>query len=174
MISKSDPIKSRLILHYLANASKKCQQRAFNRKKLEIKLKQLKKISTGDIQKHLDELEESIADTIKIEKKIVKAHRDEDTFHRELKDKITALEKKLSKYIDVREVRDQRIERIEDKIKQKQKTKKEFIQDAKESVVRLEKLYTAAKKDKKHKKTDLNRIKKRILKLKAKIKVIKT
>lgn len=170
MISRPDPIKSRLILHYLGQSTKKMQDRENARKKLEVQLKQLKKISTNTLQKHLTELEKRISETVRIENKILSAQSTEDQFHHELKNKINILEKKLGRYVETKEVREKRIKELEDKIGDKQKKKHETILDIKESLHKMEKIYEDAKKAKIYSKKDMDRIRNRIGSLKAKLK----
>lgn len=170
MISRPDPIKARIALHYLAKATKKAYDRENARKKLAAQLKQLKKISTNTLQKHLTELENRINETVRIENKILKSQSQEDHFHADLKRKINVLEGKLGKYMDTKEARESRIKELEEKMGEKPKTKHEVSLDIKESIHRMEKIYQAAKKSKKYAKKDLDRIRKRISSLKNKLK----
>ncbi len=173
MISRPDPIKARLILHYLGKATKKCQDREIAKKKLAVQLKQLKKISTNTLQKHLNELEKRISETVRIENKILKSHSTEDHFHKELKKKIEELEGKLGRYVSSKSARERRVKELNEKISSKQQTKEEMILDIKDSLHRMEKIYEQAKKSKEYKKKDLEKIRKRILLLKNKLKAMK-
>ncbi|MBW2978946.1 hypothetical protein KY304_02440 [Candidatus Woesearchaeota archaeon] len=170
MISRPDPIKSRLILHYLGKSTQKCHERENAKKKLAVQLKQLKKISTNTLQKHLDELEKRISETVRIENKILKSQSSEDNFHKELKKKIEELEKKLAKYVETKSARERRIKELEEKISKKQQKKEELVPEIKESLHRMESVYEQALKSKKYKKKDLEKIRKRILLLKEKLK----
>jgi chromosome segregation ATPase len=170
MISRPDPIKARIALHYLAKATKKLHEREESRKKLAAQLKQLKKISTNTLQKHLTELEKRINETVRIENKILKSQSQEDYFHEELKNKINVLEGKLGKYMDTKEAREKRIKELEEKMEEKQQPKHEISLDIKESIQKMEKIYEEAKKSGKYSKKDLDRIKKRINTLKNKLK----
>jgi chromosome segregation ATPase len=169
MISRPDPIKARIALHYLAKATKKMHERENSRKRLAAQLKQLKKISTNTLQKHLTELEKRINETVRIENKILKSQSQEDHFHADLKRKINVLEGKLGKYMDTKDVREKRIKELEEKMTEKP-AKHEVSLDIKESIQKMEKIYEEAKKSKKYAKKDLDRIRKRISSLKNKLK----
>lgn len=169
MISRPDPIKTRLILHYLGQASKKMQDREEAKKKLEIQLKQLKKISTNTLQKHLDELEKRIAETVRIENKILTTQSTEDHFHKEIKNKIEILEKKLGRYVETKAAREKRIKELEEKVDEKQKKKAETVSDIKEAINRMDKIYEDAKKTKAYSEKELESIRKRISILKTKL-----
>jgi len=173
MISKPDPVKSRLMLHYLGCAMKRQKEREFAQKKLKAQLSQLKKISTHKLQGHLEELERRIAETMHIERKILKTQTQEDRLHENLKQKINKLEGKLGKYIDTTEERRKRIQELEDKISKKTNKKQEVILEITQAVQKMEKIYDEAKKSKKYKTKELQSIKKRINKLKEKLKEIK-
>ncbi len=173
MISRPDPIKARIALHYLAKATKKFHDRENSKKKLAAQLKQLKKISTNTLQKHLTELEKRINETVRIENKILKSQSQEDHFHEELKNKINVLEGKLGKYMDTKDAREKRIKELEEKMTDKPQHKQEKILEVQEAIHGLEKTYEEAKKAKIYSKTDMERIKTRINALKSKLKSLK-
>jgi len=168
MIS-ADPIKSRILMHYLGRAVQKEKDRDFARKKLDIQLKQLKKISTGTIQTHLEELEHSIKDTIDIEKKILRTQSNEDSLHDNIQNKINILEKKLDRYILTRDARHARIQELEQRIRTKEAAKADQIREIDESIERLEMIYGEAKQTKEYPQEELDRIKRKINKLKDKL-----
>jgi len=161
------------MLHYLGHAMKRQKQREFAQQKLKAQITQLKKISTDKLQGHLEELEKRIAETMHIERKILKTQTQEDKLHQNLKNKISRLEGKLGKYIETTEERKKRIQELEDKISEKTKKKQEAILEIKEAIHKMEKIYEEAKKSKKYKPKQLQKIRKRINKLKEKLKEIK-
>ena len=164
--------KSSLYLYYVARATHRVMEREISRKKVEIALKQLKKLSTKDLHKHLEALEAHIKEAIHREKQIQGSQKGEDLVHGELKHKITKLESRLGRYLETQEARKERMQELEDKIKTKFSSKKERISELKSDYKRLMKLYQQAKKSKASK-SKLLRIAKRMEQLKARISTLK-
>ncbi|MEM3154589.1 MAG: hypothetical protein QW165_03440 [Candidatus Woesearchaeota archaeon] len=138
--------KSTLFLYYLARAMHKVDERELARKKVNLALKQLKKISTKDLHSHIEELEGHISEAITKEKQILGHQKGEEAVHTELAHKITRLEKKLGKYLQSQEARKKRIEELENKIKSKFESKRERIEILRDGLKKLVKLYHEAKK----------------------------
>ncbi|VVB81689.1 Uncharacterised protein [uncultured archaeon] len=143
-----DRTKSSLYLYYLARATHKVMQREIAHKKVQLSIKQLKKLSTKDLQKNLEELEGHITEAIHREKQIQTHQTGEEGVHGELKHKITQLESKLTKYLETQETRKKRVMELEEKIKHKFESKREKIAILKEDLRKLLKLYQQAKKSK--------------------------
>jgi len=143
-----DRSKSSLYLYYLARATHRVMQREIAHKKVELSIKQLKKLSTKELHGHLEQLEGHIAEAIHREKQIQGQQKGEDAVHGELKHKITRLESKLTRYLESQESRKKRIQELEEKIRNKFSTKREKIQAVKEDLKRMVKLCQQAKKAK--------------------------
>lgn len=143
-----DRSKSSQFLYYIARATHKHAQREIARKKVQLSIKQLKKISTKNLHKHLEELEGHVTEAIHREKQIQAHQTGEESVHHELKHKITNLEHKLGKYLETQEQRKTRIMELEEKIKHKFQTKKEKTKQLREDLNKLIKLYQSAKKAK--------------------------
>jgi len=169
MISYTDPIKARVLMHYLGRAVQKEQNREIAKKKLDIQLKQLKKISTGTLQTHLQNLENQIKDTIEIERKILRTQTTEETIHDSIQHKIKALEKKLDKYVSTRDARNKRIQELEQKIRGRETAKAEKIREIDESIERLESIYDEARQTKEYPPEELDRIRQKINRMKNKL-----
>jgi len=167
-----DRTKSSMFLYYVARATHRVMKRDVMRKKVALSIKQLKKISTKELRKHVDALEMHITEAIHREKQIQGHQKSEESVHGELKHKITKLESKLGKYLDTQEARKKRMEEIEQKIKEKFATKREKINMLKEDYKKLQKLYNHAKKAKAPKRK-LQRMKNRMITLKTKITFLK-
>ncbi|MEM4263895.1 MAG: hypothetical protein QW666_03305 [Candidatus Woesearchaeota archaeon] len=165
--------KARVLLYYLGRSKKKLEEREFARRKLETKIKQLKKISTESVKKHVEELERHIADALRKEKGILTAQMNEENEHKSIAEKIELLEKKLGRYLETREARQRRIKELEAKIKAQTGTKREEISDIAHQIRSLEKIYNEAKKNKKFPKARLSAVKRKIEILKEKLKVQK-
>jgi len=166
-----DKGKSSLMLYYLAKATQKQIQREIAHRKVELSIKQLKKISTKNLHKHIDELQGHVAEAIHREKEIQTRQKSEEEVHHDLKQKIGRLETKLGRYMDTQEQRKQRIQELEDKIKQKFQTKKEKIKLLKEDLMRLQKILQTARKTKGDR-ARLNLIEERIRQIKEKISIL--
>ena len=167
-----DRSKSTLYLYYLARSMHRVMQREIARKKVELSIKQLKKLSTKELHGHIEELQGHITEAIQREKQIQAHQTGEESVHEELKHKIVKLETKLSKYLQTQEARKTRIQELEDKIRSKFETKREKINVLKEDVKKLIKLYNEAKRAKAPK-THLLRVAKRIELARNKISVLK-
>ncbi len=167
-----DRTKSSLYLYYLARATHRVMQREIARKKVELSIKQLKKLSTKDLHGHLEQLEGHIVEALHREKQIQGRQTGEDYVHEELKHKITRLETKLGRYLDTQEARKGRIQELEEKIKSKFSTKREKIVSLRADYTRLTRLYHAAKKAKAPN-GKLLRIAKRMEHVKNKISLLK-
>ncbi len=167
-----DREKSSFFLYYLARATHRVMQREISRKKVELSIKQLKKLSTKDLQKNIEELEGHITEAIHREKQIQGHQKGEEGVHGELKHKITRLESKLTRYLETQEERKKRIQELEEKVKQKFQTKREQITELRENLKKLNKLYKEAKKAKAHK-PRLQRIAQKMEQLKTKISMLR-
>lgn len=170
---ETDLGKARVLLYYLGKSKRKIEERDFARRKLEIKLSQLKKISTESVKKHVEELEMHIADTIRKEKGILTAQISEESEHKSIAEKIDLLEKKLGRYLDTRDARQKRIKELELKIKSEVSTKREEMGDIAQQIRTLEKIYNEAKKNKKFPKARLSAVQKKIETLKEKLRLQK-
>lgn len=164
--------KSALFLTYLARSAQKQAEREISRKKVQITLQQLRKISTKNLHKHLDELEIHLREAIEREKAIQSTQKSEDALHHGLKERIVNLEKKLQKYLETQKQRQERIEQIEHKVKSHFQTKKERINELKKHYFNLQKLLKRAKKEK-HDKRKIGVIERRIGVIKARLIALK-
>ncbi len=167
-----DRTKSGLYFYYLAKATHRQIQREIAHKKVELSIKQLKKLSTKDLQKNLEELQGHIVEAMHREKQIQTHQKGEEAVHGELKHKITELEHKLTRYLETQEARKTRIQELEERIKQKFETKKEKITLLKEDLKKLMKLYAATRKTKADK-TKLLKIAQRIEQIRTKIAIVR-
>ena len=167
-----DKYKARLFLHYLGSAKNRFDEKAFARKKLQLQLRALRRMSTESLKKHIDKLERNIAEAIDKEKKIMTTQKGEELFHSDLRQKMERLESKLGRYLSTKDARQRRIQELEEKVKVKTRTKREELHALREELKRLEKLYRIASKAKGMPKTKLKRIKARIITLKEKLKVM--
>ena len=164
-----DRAKSGFYLYYLARAANKQNQRELMRRKVELSVKQLKKLNTEKLGKNVKEIDSHIEEAVMRERQIQTHQKGEELVHTELKHKITSLEHKLGRYLETQETRKKRIEQIEQKIKHKFATKKEKTAVLRADVQRLIKLYRSIKKERKHAPEELLRVGKRILRLKERI-----
>ncbi len=167
-----DRTKSAMYLYYLARAMHRVDGRELARKKVELSIKQLKKISTKDLHSHIEELEGHITEAIHREKQILGNQKGEDSVHGELTHKIVKLEHKLGKYLQTQESRKKRIDELENKIKSKFESKRERTDTLKQDLDKLLKLYHAAKKAKAPKER-LLAIAKRMEQVKCRITVLR-
>lgn len=167
-----DRTKSGLYLYYLAKAMHRSIQRDIAHKKVQLSIQQLKKISTKDLQKNLDELQGHVLEALQKEKQIQTHQKGEEGVHGELKHKITELEHKLTRYLETQEARKKRIQELEERIKQKFETKREKITVLKEDLSKLMKLYRATRKTKADK-TKLLKIAQRMEQIRTKIAMVK-
>lgn len=167
-----DRAKSAMLLYYLARATHRVDERELARKKVDLSIKQLKKISTKDLHSHIEELEGHIVEAITREKAIQGHQKGEESVHAELTHKITKLEGKLGKYLSSQEARKTRIEELENKIKSKFESKKEKTDTLRQDLKKLLKLYHDAKKGKAPKE-QLLRIAQRMEQIKCRIAVLR-
>lgn len=167
-----DRTKSVMFLYYLARATHRVDERELARKKVELSIKQLKKISTKDLHSHIEELEGHIVEAITREKAIQGHQKGEESVHGELTHKITKLENKLGRYLQSQEARKTRIEELENKIKSKFESKKERVEVLRKAMNTLLKLYHEAKKAKAPKERLLS-IARRMEQIKCRIAVLK-
>ena len=167
-----DRTKSSLYLYYVARATHRMMQRQIMQKKVELSIKQLKKLSTKDLHGHIEQLEGHIVEALQKENQIQAHQKGEESVHHELTHKITKLESKLTKYLDTQEARKNRIQELEDKIKSKFATKREKIVALSADLKKLMKLYHEAKKAKSAK-PKLFKIAQRMEQIKNKISLLK-
>lgn len=144
-----DRMKALSYKKYLTKAAARMAQRDFARVKLEEQIVQLRKMSSVDVQKHLDELERRIADAIEREKKLLLHKEEEDSFHRKLRDRMEALEKQIHGYLSSREQRLSRVAELEQKIAERLKDKSQQLILLKDEVARMERLAAEIEGDKK-------------------------
>lgn len=164
-----DRNKSALFLHYLGQSAKKIDDKEFAKKKLDIALKQLKKISTKEIEKHIDVLEHHLKDVLHKEKRLLTSQEKEDLFLSQLAKKIDRLQFKLSKYQRTQKFRTTRVHELEDKMKLHLASKQDRKRLLKADLDNLKKLYYKIKRKKGFDKNRLKKVHQRIQTLKEKV-----
>ncbi len=168
-----DRNKSALFLYYLGRSAQKLKEKEIAKKKLEITLKQLRKLSTKEISKHLDILEKHLKETLQKERRLLTTQEKEEMFLDSLAKKIDLLQHKLTRYQKTQNLRKKRIKELEEKMKLTLASKKEKINILKEDLKRLKTLYNSVKNKKNFDKRRLKKIADRILKIKEKIDALK-
>lgn len=163
-----DRTKIGIHFYYLVKATHRLQRRDLARRKTELAIKQLKKLSTKELHQHIDELATHMDELIKREKHIKQHQTTEEGVHNTLKTKLHKLDKKLTGYLKTQEQRKKRVQELEEKIKKKFETKQERIKTLKQDYKRLRELYKKAKHDKKPTER-LTRIKERMDTVKSRI-----
>jgi hypothetical protein len=163
-----DRMKALTYKKYLSKAAAKMAERDYARQKLEEQIVQLRKLSSGDVQKHLDELERRIGEAIDCEKQLLGHKLEEDTFHRKLRDRMEALETQIHRYLESREDRLARVAELEQKIAERLKDKSQQLVLLKDEVGRMERLAGELEGDKRSAKR-LDRLQKRINEVKKAI-----
>jgi len=140
-----DRTKSSLFLYYLARSYHRMEKRQIHRKKIDLSIKRLRKLSTKNLHQHLDELQAHVNQAIARET-FLKRHQDaHEDIHKDLKNKIVRLEGKLGKYVETQEERKKRVAELEAKIKNKFEGKKDRLKSLKDDYKRLLALYKEAK-----------------------------
>lgn len=160
------------MLSYLGKALKHYGERDFARKKLNIELKNLKKVSTKSMKKYVENLQTSIGEAIRKEQHILKHQKKEDIFHGDIKERIAELETRLAKYLTIHEARAAKVRILESAFATEQKSKSDQVKLIKHSLARAEKILKAASKGKKHSKKDLAITKQIIERIKQKVRKI--
>ena len=168
-----DRQKSGLYLYYIARATRRVKKREIAHRKVEMAINQLKKLSTRDLHKHIDELQMHVKEAVHSEKQILGNQKEEEGVHAALQKKMHVLDKKLSKYLHSQDARKKRIMELEQKVKVQFTSKRDKIKALQEDVKRLSKLYNKAKKSRQHKKADLVKIKNRISALRDQITILR-
>ncbi len=161
--------KARTFFDYLSTAAKKYHEREVAREKLQIQIQKLKGLSTKSLRGHINELEKRLEESLAKEKKLEGYQKQEDVFHRQLKEKIARLEKKLGRYLETREGRLKRIVELENKIKQKTATRNEKASLVLAELGRLERIYREARKGKRVSRKRLDSIRRRISLMKKRV-----
>jgi len=164
-----DVTKARTFLHYCSKATQKLKERELARKKIAVALKRLKGISTETIQKDIDVLEKQISQALQAEKKILTKQDREATIHGDLQDKIDLLQKKLGRYIETKEARENKLKDLEEKILKLTHPEKYKILELKEELRELEQDYEEEKSAGNHKPSELREVEERIFSLKERI-----
>jgi len=161
-----DRTKSALYLYYLARASLREEKRNVIRRKVELSVRQMKKLDTDKIIRHVGDLHGHIICALDKENKILAHQKGEELVHHTFTHKISTLDNKLSRYLTTEDARKKRIEHLEHKITKAFMTKREKLAHLKHDINRLTKLYHAAKKTKKYNAAQLLHFAKRIEHLK--------
>ena len=112
-----DREKSRIFLHYLANAAKKVQERALRHRKTEIAVKQFNKLDTVHLDKQLGTIEDHLQQALRQEQMLLDHQKKEGRTHDELQHKIKKLEHKLTRYVQTEAARKRRVRELDLKIK---------------------------------------------------------
>ncbi len=167
-----DRVKSGLFLYYLARAHQRLGSRELRHRKTEMAVKQLGKLNTPTLRKHVDALRGHLDEALVREKHIQDHQKSEENVHHTLKHKVTQLESQLGRYLDTQETRKKRIEQLEKKIQQRFQTKKETIAHLRSDIQRMTKLYHTLKKDKKHSSEDLLRVARKIQQLQDRVRLL--
>lgn len=162
--------KTRTWLYYLGRASVKVKERAIAREKVRVAVKRLKQISTKNIQKDINLLERRISEALKKENQLLTKQKEEDLVHFDLLEKVDLLQKKLGRYLETKDAREERMKKLEDKIFRITQPKKFQIIELKEGLKHLEDIYIEEKKSGEHYPEDLLDIDNKIKLLKSRIK----
>lgn len=156
---------ARTMLRYLGKATQRLNEREHARKKLKIELSRLKKISPESFKGFIDDLEESIADTIEAEKKILKHQTKGEEKHKRLQKNVLAIDSKLKALMKAHGFRKEQLGFLETEESQKEMVKLELAQ----KLAKLERQLAKAKKSKKYTKTELKTIADKIRSLKQRL-----
>ncbi len=133
-----DPSKVYTFKTYLARAAGKLVARDLAREKLQEQINQLKKVASADIKGKIDELERRIVDAMARETKLRTHHESEDIFHRQLRDRMTMLERKIHTYLENREERLARVAELEQKVAERLSDRTEKLTALKMELQQLE------------------------------------
>ena len=140
-----DRDKASLYLYYFARATGNVLKREFARRKVEVAIKQLKKLSTKELSGHVDALEVHIREALQHERAIQGQQNAEESTHRSLNSRIHVLDQKLDRYLKTQEARASRVKELEEKIADKFKSSRLKQTELKEQYHQLLVLYNAAK-----------------------------
>lgn len=160
---------SATLLNYLAKAAYRVKEREIAKKKLEISLQRLKKLSTKELNKHIDNLEDDIQDAMEKARLIRTRQTEEEETHKKLSQRLKKLHDKLDEYMSQQNKFSQKVEKIDNKIDE-YADRKEKLESLKKDLKELQKIYTAAKRSKKYSKKEMEKAEKRIKKLKQEVK----
>lgn len=132
---------AKVYLAHLGKAAQKMSQRDFARKKLELELAALRRLSTPVLHKQLARLEHSIKETIKSEKRILTRQDVEEQTHAKLEKCIRAVGNSLNNYLKLASCRNSSVHGLERTLAGAVSRRQEALEEIKNSVDKLEKLY---------------------------------
>jgi chromosome segregation ATPase len=135
-----DSEKILLYKRYCAKSAQRMLDRDLAREQLKEQLDALRAINPKAMQAKIDELERRIAEAIEREGRLRTHHNLEDMFHRKLRDRMEALEKRIGKYLQTREERLARIAELEDKVAKRLSDRNEQVAALKAEVEHLERM----------------------------------
>jgi chromosome segregation ATPase len=164
-----DHNKARTFLRYLSKAHRKFQERERARERVRESLKRLKKLSTKKMEKDLVVLEHRITEAIATEQKILTTQEKHEASHNDFLDKIEKLHSKLTRYLDTKDARRQRLKDLEKKIIKSVQPRKYQLMELIEELRNLERGYADAKSSGKYTAKELRPIERTIKNLKKRI-----
>lgn len=112
-----DREKSKILLHYLAKASRKWDERDLRHRKTEIAVNQFKKLDTERLSKELGTIEDHLQKALRQEKLLAEHQAKEGHDHDDIQHKIKKLEHKLTRYVQTEHARKRRVRELDLKVK---------------------------------------------------------
>lgn len=175
MISPADvdTEKTRLILSHLGRAAEKLKEKDIAKQELKDQIKKLKRtIKSKVYRKEMRELEKKLGNVLEKEEKILRHQKTREAFKRRINEKIDALEKKLTRYIETKKGRDRKIAGLEENIKRRFAIEEKEIEILEEQILNLEKLFKKISGEKAYSKATLGKVRKKIESLKKRLEKI--
>lgn len=169
-----DKEKANLVLTHLSKAFKKISEKDFAKERLQQQVNRLKNQSRSKgYRKEIAELEKRLAEVLEKEDEILRHHKSREAATRRVREKINEVEERLTKYIESKRKRDQRVRELEEKIKRRFSVEQRQVDILAEQLGGLEKLYSKISGEKQYSKAQLSKVKKKIESLKKKLAKVK-
>ena len=172
MISPADVDmeKTEIILRHLAKAEKTVESKDIAKKRLAEQVAKLKKVSRAKTyKKEIKELEKRLGVVLEKEDEIIRHQRAKASSSLRMRDKVAALEKRLSRYLKTKKQRESRIAELEEKIRKRAVIERHEVDVLEQQIVHLEGLFEKIGKEKTYTKTELGNVRKKINALKKRL-----
>lgn len=169
-----DTDKARVLISHLNRAAGKVKEKDIAREQLEDQLKKIKKLSKAkNYRKEMRELEKKLSNVLEKEEELIMHQKKRDIFFKRLRERIDELEKKLTRYIDTKKLREKKLAEVEDQVRRRYAAEQHEIDLLEEHLAGLQGMFERISTEKFHTRSELERVKEKIEELKGRLGKVK-
>ncbi len=165
-----DAEKTQLFLSHLSRAASKAKSKEDSKSRLQEHIEKMKCSSKSkQHRQEIKKLEMHISEVITRENELIRSHKAREAQNARMREKVEALEKKLTAYLESKKKREARIAGIEESVRKKLAAEQREIEILEAQILNIERLYEQISSEKTHTKSELHEVKSKIEALKERL-----